>query len=132
MTEPLTVSQVAERLGVSAHTLRYYEGEGLLGDAVERDAQGHRRYSEQAVLWVRLLLCLRDTGMPVSEVKRFAELARQGAETLEERLAVIREYGAILDADIERLRQAREMLGEKEARYLTLLAEYRGRGPVRP
>ncbi len=49
-----------------------------------------------------------------------------------ERLAVIREYGAILDADIERLRQAREMLGEKEARYLRLLAEYQGRGPVRP
>ncbi|MCU1645487.1 MAG: transcriptional regulator, MerR family [Nocardia sp.] len=123
MTEALTVGQVADRLGISAHTLRYYESEGLLGDVVARNSQGHRRYSEQAVLWVRLLQCLRDTGMPIAEVKRFADMAQQGLATLAQRLALIRQYQALLDADIERLQQARAMLSDKEIRYEQLLLE---------
>ncbi|MFE3195555.1 MerR family transcriptional regulator [Nocardia sp. NPDC059240] len=122
MTEALTVSQVAERLGITPHTLRYYESEGLLGDTVQRDAHGHRRYTGEAVLWLRLLRCLRDTGMPIADIKRFADLARQGPDTVPERLTTIREYLAVLDSNIAHLQQARAMLVEKETRYEELLA----------
>lgn len=120
MTEALTVRQASQRLGISAHTLRYYEAEGLLGDTVDRDALGHRRYPEQTILWLRLLLCLKDTGMPLSEIKEFVALAQQGA--VSEQLARIRQFEATVTANIRELQHAQQLLHDKAERYEQLLA----------
>ena len=64
ITHPLTVSEVAERIGLSTHTLRWYERIGLL-DHVGRDASGYLRYTACDVEWLLLLIRLRATGMPV-------------------------------------------------------------------
>ncbi|HEY6499510.1 MAG TPA: MerR family transcriptional regulator [Streptosporangiaceae bacterium] len=72
-----TISQVAEKSGLSAHTLRWYERIGLL-DRVERGPDGRRRYSEADLEWVVLLNNLRTTGMRVRDMQRYAELVRSG------------------------------------------------------
>jgi DNA-binding transcriptional MerR regulator len=125
MTEALTVRQTADRLGISPHALRYYEAEGLLGNAVERDALGHRRYPEQTILWLRLLLCLRDTGMPLAEIKAFVALAQEGAHTLAEQLDRIRRFQARVAENIRQLQQAQQQLHDKAQWYERLLAEDR-------
>jgi len=87
----LTVGEAAEKVGLSVHTLRWYEQEGLVAP-VDRDATGRRRYSPDDVDWLQLLTCLRGTGMPVREMRRYAELARTGPATEEERLRLFEEH----------------------------------------
>jgi DNA-binding transcriptional MerR regulator len=73
---------------VSAHTLRYYERAGLLRP-VGRAGSGHRRYSEQDLTWIDFLTKLRSTGMPIRQVRRYAELVWAGEHTEPERLALL-------------------------------------------
>ena len=85
----LTIAEVAERTGLTRHTLRYYERDGLMLD-VGRAGSGHRRYSERDLGWLELIAKLRATGMPVREVRRYAELVRAGDGNEDERLALLR------------------------------------------
>lgn len=83
----LTVGEAAERVGLTTYTLRWYEQEGLVG-RVGRDSSGRRRYTESDVNWLFLLTRLRRTGMPVRDMRRYAELARHGDSTLGARRAL--------------------------------------------
>ena len=85
----LTIAEVAERTGLTRHTLRYYERDGLML-SVGRAGSGHRRYSERDLGWIELITKLRATGMPIREVRRYAELVRGGDGNEDERLALLR------------------------------------------
>ncbi|WP_315098777.1 MerR family transcriptional regulator [uncultured Cellulomonas sp.] len=74
----LSIAEAAEATGLTTHTLRYYERDGLLLDAVDRASSGHRRYSSDDVGWIRMVTRLRSTGMPIREVRQYAALVRQG------------------------------------------------------
>jgi DNA-binding transcriptional MerR regulator len=87
--DELTISEVAERTGLTRNTLRYYERDGLML-GVGRAGSGHRRYSERDLGWIELITKLRRTGMPIREVRRYAELVRAGDGNEEERLALLR------------------------------------------
>ena len=88
----LTIAEAAEQTGLTAHTLRYYERDGLMLEAVDRSAAGHRRYSEHDVSWITLITKLRATGMPIREVKKYADLVRAGTGTEAERLALLKAH----------------------------------------
>ncbi len=87
----LTVGEAAAHVGLSVHTLRWYEQEGLVSP-IGRDAVGRRRYSPGDIDWLQLLICLRGTGMPVREMRRYAELVRSGPDTVQERLRLFEEH----------------------------------------
>lgn len=80
-TATVTVGAAAEQVGLTVHTLRWYEQEGLVSP-VGRDSAGRRRYTADDLGWLRLLTRLRRTGMPVRDMRRYADLARQGEHTL--------------------------------------------------
>jgi DNA-binding transcriptional MerR regulator len=86
--EGLTISATAEAAGISAHTLRYYERAGLI-DPVERATSGHRRYAEDDLLRIRFIGLLRRTGMPISRIREYFDLVRQGESTEPERLELL-------------------------------------------
>ena len=88
----LTIAEAAERTGLTPDTLRYYERDGLMLHRVDRSATGHRRYSDADLTWINLLNCLRGTGMPIREVRRYAELVRAGDGNELERLALLRAH----------------------------------------
>ena len=88
----LTIAEVAEQTGLTAHTLRYYERDGLLLGAVDRSSSGHRRYSERDLTWITLITRLRSTGMPIRDVKRYADLVRAGDGNEQERLELLRSH----------------------------------------
>jgi DNA-binding transcriptional MerR regulator len=91
MAVSLTIAEAAEASGVSAHTLRYYEREGILEPA-RRASNGHRRYGELELEWIRFLTKLRATGMPIRQIRAYADLYRRGEGTHVQRLALLEEH----------------------------------------
>jgi DNA-binding transcriptional MerR regulator len=108
----MTVSEAAERVGLTTYTLRWYEQEGLV-EPVDRDSAGRRRYSDQDVDWLVLLTRLRRTGMPVRDMRRYAELARQGDRTLGERRALFEAHRDRVLARIAELEEDLKVLNYK-------------------
>ena len=80
----LSISEVARKTGLSPHTLRYYEKEGLVPD-VSRDANGIRTYEDFHLEWLGFMVCLRATNMPLAEIKKYAELINDGKASIAER-----------------------------------------------
>lgn len=117
-----TPGQVAEQTGFSLDTLRYYERIGLLDD-IARNSGGRRVFTEGDVAWLRILRCLRDTGMPIQRMVRYAELARGGDETVAERLEVLREHDRDVEEKIAHLRVEQDHIRAKIAHYQQVLEE---------
>src|SRR5882672_10055466 len=88
MAATLTITDAARASGVTPHTLRYYERAGLL-DPVDRAASGHRRYAEEDLARIQFLTKLRSTGMPIRQIRAYADLIRRGEDSHEERLALL-------------------------------------------
>ena len=86
-----SIQDVSKRTGLSAHTLRYYEKEGLLSP-VQRTTGGFRQYSDEDLEALGLICCLKNTGMSLQEITRFVQLTRQGDQTLKERVELLREH----------------------------------------
>ncbi|HEY0815810.1 MAG TPA: MerR family transcriptional regulator [Pseudonocardia sp.] len=102
-------AEAAEHSGLSIDTLRYYEREGIL-PTVARTTGGRRTYSEDDLARLEFLRCLRESGMPIAKLRRYAELAddestmRERAELLEEHFAATEEAIAALRSRQDRLR----------------------------
>jgi DNA-binding transcriptional MerR regulator len=111
-------SQASEQTGFSLDTLRYYERIGLI-HSIDRTVGGRRRYSETDLGWLYLLRCLRDTGMPIAEMVRFARLTRDGEATVPERLAVLEGHDERIEERIARLRQQQTQIRKKIEIYRT-------------
>ena len=116
----LSVGEAAERVGLSAHTLRWYEQEGLVAP-VGRDSAGRRRYTQQDVDWLVLLTRLRRTGMPVRDMRRYAELAREGDATIGARRRLFERHRdrvlgriAELEEDLKVLNYKIDLYGQME------------------
>lgn len=86
-----SIRDVSSRTGLSAHTLRYYEKEGLL-TGVERTPGGFRQYTDEDLEALGLICCLKNTGMSLQEIARFVELTHQGDHTLAERVEMLRRH----------------------------------------
>ena len=86
----LWIAEMAQRTGITAHTLRYYERIGLL--AVGRDAGGRRVYDAGDFARVVFLTRLRMTGMPIRDLKRYVALVTGGETTVPERLAMLEHH----------------------------------------
>ncbi|TCJ23437.1 MerR family transcriptional regulator [Nocardioides jejuensis] len=95
-----TIAEMAEQTGLTPHTLRYYERDGLLLGAVDRATSGHRRYSAQDLAWITLITRLRATGMPIRDVKRYAALVRAGDGNESERLDLLLAHRARVEAQL--------------------------------
>jgi len=85
-----SIAETATRSGLTAHTLRYYERDGLMLQDVARSSSGHRRYTERDLRWIELIGRLRATGMPIRDVRRYAELVRGGEGNEADRLSLLR------------------------------------------
>ena len=81
METGLTIQQVAQQTGLSIDTLRYYERIRLI-EPIRRVPNGHRRYTQEDIDWISLLMHLKETGMPLAQMVRFAQMRRQGPSTL--------------------------------------------------
>lgn len=90
VTEPIGIAEVAELIGVTQHTLRYYERAELI--TVDRDTNGHRRYDAAAVRRLVFLTRMRLSGMPMRDLQHYVELVDRGDATVPERLDILMEH----------------------------------------
>jgi DNA-binding transcriptional MerR regulator len=111
-----TIRNMAERCGMTAHTLRYYERVGLIRP-VGRARNGHRRYSEADEAWLHFLHCMRATSMPIREMQRYAELREHGDATSLERRKILEDHQDAIAAQIVELQRAHALLTHKIANY---------------
>lgn len=83
-----TIKQVSEKTGLSIYTLRYYDKEGLL-PLVTRSKSGIRRFSDNDISWLKLICCLKNSGMSIEQIKEFMILCLQGNQTVEIRKDIL-------------------------------------------
>ena len=115
------IATTAHRLGISAHTLRYYERIGLV--RVGRDASGYRRYDAAAVRRLVFLARMRTSGMTISDLQRYVDMVEAGRDTVPERLAMLAEHRSVLRTRISELQLALAATDYKIAAYTRELEE---------
>lgn len=111
----MVIGRVAARVGLSIDTIRYYERAGLM-PLIARAPNGHRRYAEEDLGWITLLKCLRATGMPISEMRRYADLVGQGDPTVTQRREMLEDHRSNLR---RRLREIEELMPVLDAKIST-------------
>jgi DNA-binding transcriptional MerR regulator len=121
MTMTRTIQGAAEETGLSADTLRYYEKIGIL-PGIARSESGHRRFSDDDMGWIKLVQCLRATGMPIEDLHTYAMLMQQGDSTAEERHQLLQDHRRRIKDDMQELTTALELVERKIAGYAELLA----------
>ena len=84
-----TVGEMAKRLDVPPSTLRYYDKEGLL-PFVERSSGGIRMFRDSDVEWLQIIHCMKKAGMSIRDIREYIQLALQGNDTIDARLAMFR------------------------------------------
>jgi DNA-binding transcriptional MerR regulator len=119
----LTIGQVAERTGLSVHTLRFYERERILANPVQRGPGGHRVYSEDDVDWLTVCTILRGSGMPIPVIARYTALVRQGEGNEPERLALLRQHREQVTAQMAQLTRCLDLINFKVGVYEDILAQ---------
>lgn len=102
---------------MSVHALRFYEREGLLVGPIERTSGNRRRYTQVDVDWLQICTKLRESGMPLAELQRFAELVRQGTGNEPARLALLDAQRDRVEQQIRALEQARRVIEWKATIY---------------
>ena len=111
----LSIAEVAERTGVTAHTLRYYERIGLV--TVPRDTAGHRLYTQDALNRVVFVTRLRQTAMPIRDIQAYFRLVADGPGNEDQRLALLERHRDQVKAHINELESALGVVEYKIATY---------------
>lgn len=120
----ISIGELSRLSGVSPHTLRFYEAEGVLKPA-GRAANGHRRYRREDVLWLEFVLRLKVTGMPLAEIRQYAVLRAQGEKTLQPRLTMLKLHRERLVTKINELSTCAGVLDDKIRTYRKMIAKSR-------
>lgn len=115
----MTISEVGAQTGLSVHALRYYERLGLVTPIGRRD-NGHRTFTQDDLNRIRFVMHLRSAGMPIAQIKRYAELADQGDATLLERLELLEVHRAAVLQQIGQLTEHLGVISAKVAHYREL------------
>ncbi len=118
--EGVSIAEAARRTGVSAHTLRYYERVGLVITPVDRTSGGRRRYHQLDLDWIVICTRLRATGMPIREIRRYAQLVSAGHGNEKERLALMEAHRANVTAKLAEVQEHLKLIDHK-------IDVYRGR-----
>ena len=107
-----TVSEMAKLLNVAPSTLCYYDREGLL-PFVERSSGGTRIFTETDLRWLKIISCLKSAGMPLKDIRRYIEMARQGRETIDARLEMFHEQRRRIPDQMAALQQTLDVVEYK-------------------
>lgn len=99
-----SIGQAAQMTGLTAHTLRYYEKEGLL-PFVKKSGSGLRVFSDNDIGWLQMIECLKGVGMPLKGIKQYIDWFIEGDSTLEKRLQMFKEQKASLEAQMAQLQK---------------------------
>ena len=111
-----SIGQVAAKTGLTVHTLRYYEKEGLL-PFVHKSSSGLRMFSDDDLGWLSLIECLKETGMSLKGIKQYIDWFREGDSTLPQRLKMFKQQQLKVLAQIEQFQKYLQKIDYKVRLY---------------
>ncbi|WP_320043948.1 MerR family transcriptional regulator [uncultured Desulfobacter sp.] len=112
----MNIKKFSEISGISAYTLRYYEKIGIFQE-VRRNSSGHRDFTEQDLLWAEFINRLKETGMPLEQIKKYAFLRQQGESTADERKELLEGHALALKNKILVEKQHLDKINQKIEYY---------------
>ena len=110
------ISEISKISGLSVHTLRYYEKEGLL-ENVTRNDSGRRVYSNDDLVWIEWIQRLKSTGMSLDEIRQFSSLRYLGDDSISQRKDMLIDHSMKLKSNIQKLREELSVVDHKIKAY---------------
>ena len=111
-----SIGKVAAKTGLTVHTLRYYEKEGLL-PFVRKSSSGLRMFSDNDLGWLSIIECLKETGMPLKGIKQYIDWFREGDSSLPQRLEMFKQQQIKVLAQIEQFQKYLQKIDYKVRLY---------------
>lgn len=115
-----SIGEVAKELSLTVYTLRYYDKEGLM-PFVDRTPSGTRVFKESDIEALKIIECLKSTGMPIKEIKAFIDWCTEGDSTLKQRYEMFIERKASVEAQMEELKKTMNLIDHKCWYYKTVI-----------
>jgi DNA-binding transcriptional MerR regulator len=106
-----SIGEFSRLTNLGIHTLRYYEHEHLI--TPKRNSSNRRCYSDKDLAWIEFIKRLKDTGMPIKEIQRYAKLRAEGDLTLNERMEMLTVHRESLNEQIKVLQEHMAKLDDK-------------------
>ena len=116
-----TIGQISEMFHLPISTLRYYDKEGLFPD-IERQS-GIRQFSEKEVEALRVIECLKASGLEIKDIKQFMEWVREGSATYAQRKQLFEDRRAAVEEEMRQLEKTLAMIRFKCWYYETALRD---------
>ena len=117
-----SISKFSEKTGISPHTLRYYEKEGLI--TPQRNEHHYRIYCDEDLDWAIFINKLKNTGISLKELKRYTELRRIGDSTITSRKNLLLAHRITILKEYEKVKGHLDLLDEKIDLYKQMESEY--------
>jgi len=115
-----SIGEAAKALNLTPYTLRYYDKEGLL-PRIERTSGGIRSFKESDLEALKIIECLKKTGMPIKEIKTFIDWCSDGDDSLRQRYEMFQERKAVVQAQMQELLNTMSVIEHKCEYYQTAL-----------
>lgn len=119
-----SIGEVSKMFQLPIHTLRYYDSEGLF-PFVKRDEYDNRYFEEKDLKLIRSICCLKDTNMPLKEIKNYINLYMEGNKTLEKRYEIFHSHKEKLLKQIHDLEESMEVMDKTMNNYAKAIDEYK-------
>lgn len=115
-----TIKDVAEKMDISEHTLRFWAKSGFF-PFVKRNQNNIRQFSDNDLEWVKIVKCLRSVGTENKAIKRYIDLCIVGGSTIEERYKIILGTKEKALMQMDELKKQLAILEYKENFYKNLI-----------
>ena len=115
-----SIGDIAQKIGLTPSTLRYYDKEGLL-PFVDRTETGIRRFKDSDMEWFSIIECLKNTGMSIKEIKTFIDWCMEGDTSLDKRYQMFLERKKETEKQIKLLQNSLDVINYKCWYYKTAL-----------
>lgn len=103
-----TIGQISEMFGIPVSTLRYYDREGLFPDM--QRTSGIRRFTEKEIDILRVIECLKMSGLELKEIRQFIKWCQEGSQTYEKRYDLFQKRKAAVEAELEQMKKVLDMI----------------------
>jgi DNA-binding transcriptional MerR regulator len=106
------INEVSEMTNIPSHTLRYYEKEGII-PTIDRDSGGRRVYTDENIKWIEIVICLKETNMPIVEIKEIVKLSIIGDSTIEKRKEILEKHRKRVEEELNSIKKNLKKIDKK-------------------
>lgn len=111
----MKISEVAKKYNLTTDTLRYYESFGLINSV--KKVSGIRDYSKNDLERIEFIICMKNAGLTLEEIKEFIALANVGDETIDKRIELLEKHKKLLEEEINSKNATLDYLKKKIKYY---------------